>query len=397
MSPHPRVIHKRRATITALPLYYSGYLLKKHSKEKDFKKYYAELRGAILFLYTDETQDTYTEQLDLEQLKSMKLNSPYQRKMPTIFTLALLTEEVQLKMDSPDTGEEWRGYILTVVKREIPSQLQLLPGQILQLQEVLDQERRRHSSISGPPLPPRPAFMHSASPPASHPPAEDKPDYSTPDMPACFFNVTRQEAEDMLKANPEYGSIILRPSTLTNNYAMTIRHLTASGPVIKNYRVTSTNAGFVIELEEAVTVSTLNDVLEYFRQKTDFRLHPYMLSQPYDTRIEPSCTPKSINISSPTLKTVPQAQVKPMLQSKVKEECLPPPAKPAENDYVVPDDQMADKHLAKLVELETELRHVLKLRKGKTQTTSGDEELYQNENCEASVSSTAAWTKSAAV
>lgn len=34
MSLHPRVVHKRRATITDLPLYYSGQLLKKHSKEK---------------------------------------------------------------------------------------------------------------------------------------------------------------------------------------------------------------------------------------------------------------------------------------------------------------------------------------------------------------------------
>ncbi|XP_023272500.1 signal-transducing adaptor protein 1-like [Seriola lalandi dorsalis] len=116
MSVNPRVVHKRRATITALPLYYSGHLLKKHTEDKDFKSYYGELRGATLFLYTDDTQDTYTEKLDLEQLKSMELNSPYQRKTPTIFTLTLLSEEVQLKMDNPDTGEEWRGYILTVVK-----------------------------------------------------------------------------------------------------------------------------------------------------------------------------------------------------------------------------------------------------------------------------------------
>lgn len=34
MSAHPRVVHKRRETITALPLYYSGHLLKKNTKEK---------------------------------------------------------------------------------------------------------------------------------------------------------------------------------------------------------------------------------------------------------------------------------------------------------------------------------------------------------------------------
>lgn len=39
----------------------------------------------------------------------------------------------------------------------------------------------------------------------------------------CFFNVTRQEAEQMLESNPEHGSIIIRPSTLPNNYALTLR------------------------------------------------------------------------------------------------------------------------------------------------------------------------------
>lgn len=42
----------------------------------------------------------------------------------------------------------------------------------------------------------------------------------------CFFNVTRQEAEQMLRQNPEYGGIILRPSTLANNYALTLRQVT---------------------------------------------------------------------------------------------------------------------------------------------------------------------------
>lgn len=86
----------------------------------------------------------YTEKLNLEQLKSMELDSPYESKTPTIFTLTLHTQEVQLKvsfedssnkqkkrlmeseiqpkclrsvqMENCDTGEEWRGYILTVVK-----------------------------------------------------------------------------------------------------------------------------------------------------------------------------------------------------------------------------------------------------------------------------------------
>ncbi|XP_070693166.1 signal-transducing adaptor protein 1-like isoform X2 [Pempheris klunzingeri] len=338
MSAHPRVVHKRRATITALPLYYSGHLLKKHSSEKDFKNYYGELRAATLFLYKDDTQDTYIEKLELEELKSMELDCPYMKKAPTIFTLTLPTEEVQLKMDNPDTGEEWRGYILTVIKKEIPSNLQLLPGQMLLLQEVLAQERRRNAPTQRPALPPRPSFLLSASPSPSHPPAKGEPDPTAPEIPACFLNVTRQEAEQMLEANPEYGGIILRPSTLTNNYALTLRQVTPSGHVMKNFRVTPTKKGFVIELDTAVTVSTLNDVLQYFVEKTEYRLHPYLVSQPYDTRIDVPPAPKCISITSPTPKTIPKAQVAPMLRSQTKEELLPPPAKPVEGEYLCPDD-----------------------------------------------------------
>ncbi|XP_044061212.1 signal-transducing adaptor protein 1-like isoform X2 [Siniperca chuatsi] len=403
MSAHSRVVHKRRATITDLPLYYSGHLLKKKTKEKDFKKYYGELRGATLFLYENDTQDTYTEKLDLEQLKSMELDSPYQRKAPTIFTLTLQTEEVQLKMDNPDSGEEWRGYILTVIKKKIPSKLQLLPGQMLLLQEVLLQEKRRNPPTPLPPLPPRPSFLLSASSSPSPPPPNDDPDHSDPEIPACFFNVTRQEAERMLEANPECGGIILRPSTLANNYALTLRQLTPSGPVMKNYRVTSTNSGFVIELKTAVTVTSLNDVLKYFLEKTEYRLHPYMASQPYDTHIDVSPAPKCISITStftsPASKTVPKAKVAPMLRSQTKEEPLPPPTKPVEGEYVVPDDHSPDDHKLKLVQLDGELREVLKLRKEVIYTATDEEEVatYENPTAEKSCSSTAQWTKNAAM
>ncbi|KAM9833429.1 signal-transducing adaptor protein 1-like isoform X3 [Syngnathus typhle] len=277
MSVSSREVHKRRAHITALPLYYTGHLSKKHSYETDFKKNFAELRGDTLFLYKDDKQDTYTEKLNLLQLRSMKLASPYQRKIPTIFIIIMHTEEVHLKMDNPDIGEEWRAYIMTMVKKEIPSQLQLLPGQRLLLEDALAQEKIRISQVEKPPLPPRPAHLLGAS----VPPQKD----TRPEMLPCFFNVTRQEAENMLRQNPEFGDIILRPSAMANNYALTLRHVTAKGPVMKNYRLIYTKSGFIIQLETAVTVSSLQEVLEYFLEKTEYKLHPYTPGGIYETRI----------------------------------------------------------------------------------------------------------------
>ncbi|XP_069027442.1 signal-transducing adaptor protein 1-like [Embiotoca jacksoni] len=379
MSVQQRVVHKRRATITALPLYYSGHLLKKDTKEKDFKEYYAELRGAMLFLYKDDTQDTYIEKLDLEQVNSMELDSSLQRKTPTIFTLNLPTEKVQLKIENVDKGEEWRSYILTVVKKEIPSKLHLLPGQMLLLQEALTQEKRRNLP-SRPALPPRPSFLRPSVSAAGCPPK----------LPACFFNVSRQEAERMLEANPECGGIILRPSALANNYALTLRQLMPSGPVIKNYRVTTTNSGFVIELETAVTVPSLDDVLKYFLEKTEYRLQPYSESQPYDTRIEISPAPECISIASPTPKTVPKAQVAPMVRSQPVEEPPPPPATPEEGEYVFPDD--TDQ---KPVHLDSELQHIFQMRRQNLCSGCAEEEVptYENQTSAKSHCNAAQWTK----
>uniref|UniRef100_A0A3B3CLC7 SH2 domain-containing protein n=1 Tax=Oryzias melastigma TaxID=30732 RepID=A0A3B3CLC7_ORYME len=162
-------------------------------------------RGNSLFLYEDETQETYLEKLELSQLKSMQLESSYKKKEAAVFRLSLPKEELHLK--DADTGEEWRGYILTM--KEIPNKLDLLPGQKVKLEDALKQETKRVFPLSRPVLPPRPAFMQSES---------------LTDSPACFYDVTRKEAEQMLEENPENGGIILRPSTVPNNYALTLRH-----------------------------------------------------------------------------------------------------------------------------------------------------------------------------
>ncbi|XP_008418557.1 signal-transducing adaptor protein 1 isoform X2 [Poecilia reticulata] len=361
--PHPRVVHRRRETITALPLYHCGNLLKKNLKEKDFRNFYGELRGTTLFLYNSDTQDTYSERLDLGLVKSMDMESPYKKKVPTIFTLSLPLEEVQLKMDNADTGEEWRGFIMTLVNKEIPSDLQMLPGQKIKLEEMLTLEKKRNPQLERPALPPRPGFLQTKD---------------TPDMPACFFDVTRHEAEKLLSENPENGNIILRPSTLPKNYALTLRQKTDRGHVLKNYRVTSTSAGFVIELETPMTVRSLNDVLKYFLEKTEYRLRPYIVAQPYDTRIVMAPPPKCVNTPPPV---VPKAQVAPMQRFQAKDKRLPPVPKPDEGEYVLPEDPDMDDHMKKKAQVAGELEAILQKRRGNLYVESGKDEdsTYENE------------------
>ncbi|XP_041707737.1 signal-transducing adaptor protein 1 [Coregonus clupeaformis] len=309
MAATPRRVYKRRETITALPLYYSGQLQKKYTGEKDFKNFYGELRGSTIFLYRDEMHDTYSEKLDLQMLKSMAMDSSYQNNRSTIYTLTLSNEEVQLKVDNPNTGEEWRGFIMTVATKEIPSKLQLLPGQILRLEEVLSEEKKRQAPR--PPLPPTTDHIHPSS--------GDTYDDALSGIPPCFFPVSRQKAENMLKDNTKYGSIILRPSTDNTNYAITLRQDHPSGPVMKNYKVLSIDTGFVIELDAPVTVPSLEAVLDHFLKATEFRLHPYLVPQPYDTCID---LPPALHCFPP--KMVPQARVAPMIHTKSATGSTPP-------------------------------------------------------------------------
>ncbi|XP_029626801.1 signal-transducing adaptor protein 1 [Salmo trutta] len=342
MAASPVGVYKRRDTITALPLYYSGHLLKKYTGEKDFKKCYGELRGSTIFLYTDQMHDTYSEKLDLQMLKSMVMDAPYQKNRSTIYTLTLSNEEVQLKVDNPNTGEEWRGFIMTVATREIPSKLQLLPGQILRLEEVLSEEQKRQALCS-----PLPTTTYPIRPSSSSSSPGNTYDSTLSGIPPCFFPVSRQKAEKMLKENTEYGNIILRPSTDNTNYAITLRQDNPSGPVMKNYKVLSIDTGFIIELNSPVTVPSLAAVLDHFLMETEFRLEPFLVPQTYDTCIE--LPPEKSTLPS---KTVLRARVAPMIHTQSPAGDTPPsypipliPSKATEEGKEYQDaDDISDLH-----------------------------------------------------
>ncbi|KAL4640256.1 signal-transducing adaptor protein 1-like isoform X1 [Arapaima gigas] len=82
---------------------------------------------------------------------------------------------------SPDTGEEWRAYILTVAK-------------ILRLEEVVKIEQKRAYQILS-----DHNYVSTLG---------EKINRTPVDLPVCFYEVSRQGAEEMLENKPEYGNII---------------------------------------------------------------------------------------------------------------------------------------------------------------------------------------------
>lgn len=263
--PAPRRIFQERLKITALPLYFEGFLLVKRSEYQEYKHYWTELRGTTLFFYSDKKSPTYVDKLDLIDLTCLTDQNSTVKNCAK-FTLVLPKEEVQLKTENTESGEEWRGFILTVTELSVPQHVSLLPGQVIRLREVLERERKRRIETEQTP----------SSAVEKKEPTGDYADVLSP-MPACFYTVSRKEATEMLEKNPSLGNMILRPGSDSKSYSITIRQ-EIDMPRIKHYKVMSVGKNYTIELEKPVTLPNLFSVVDYFMKETRGNLRPFIYS-----------------------------------------------------------------------------------------------------------------------
>ncbi|XP_066430387.1 signal-transducing adaptor protein 1 isoform X2 [Eleutherodactylus coqui] len=270
--PAPRRIYQQRSKLTSLPLYYEGFLWIKRSRSKEIK-YWTELRGTKLFLYSDKKQEKSADSIDLQYLSSATDKYPNQKELPEVI-LKLRNEEVYIKTETAEDAEEWKGFILTVSQLSVPTSLTLLPGQIIRLKEVLENESSRRASESFEETIPSPCTPSPVLP-------------STYEDVMCFYNVTRQQASEMLIKDENFGNLILRPGADCKNYAVTIREPVenSSRPQVKHYKVLKTARGFTIELDRPVTVNSLKEVVNHFINETRGKLTPFIYDV-YDTHID---------------------------------------------------------------------------------------------------------------
>ncbi|PNI82590.1 STAP1 isoform 2 [Pan troglodytes] len=277
--PAPRRIFQERLKITALPLYFEGFLLIKRSGYREYEHYWTELRGTTLFFYTEKKSIIYVDKLDIVDLTCLTEQNSTEKNCAK-FTLVLPKEEVQLKTENTESGEEWRGFILTVTELSVPQNVSLLPGQVIKLHEVLEREKKRRIETE-----------QSTSVEKEKEPTEDYVDVLNP-MPACFYTVSRKEATEMLQKNPSLGNMILRPGSDSRNYSITIRQ-EIDIPRIKHYKVMSVGQNYTIELEKPVTLPNLFSVIDYFVKETRGNLRPFICSTDENTGQEPSMEGRS--------------------------------------------------------------------------------------------------------
>uniref|UniRef100_A0A8B9CCW5 Signal transducing adaptor family member 1 n=1 Tax=Anser brachyrhynchus TaxID=132585 RepID=A0A8B9CCW5_9AVES len=244
----PRRISQERQRITGLPLYFQGYLSVRHVKSQEFRVYWTELRGTVLFFYDD------------------KKLSDHENIALCLLQLFLHCHSLFSQADNCEYGKEWKGFILTVAKLSVPPDELLLPEQLRRMHEVLEKEKKRRIMLDDCSS----ASLNNESLPSKH-------DSSTVTaMPACFYAVSRKEATEMLEKNPSCGNLILRPGSDSKNYAITVRH-GLNVPCIKHYRVMSKETSYIIELERKVSLASLQDVINYFVTQTQGNLKPFVM------------------------------------------------------------------------------------------------------------------------
>ncbi|XP_077080283.1 signal-transducing adaptor protein 2b isoform X1 [Siphateles boraxobius] len=259
--------NRHRRVRSQLPTcYYEGFLEKKSIKDKMGRKLWTSLCGNSLFFYNNTKDSVYIEKLELSDLISVSDDCCRDRNLNAAgFTLHMKNEDIKMIAPSLEARELWKGYTLSVSKLSVPT-LNLLPGQIHMMKEIIDKETKRQRLLSAPP------------------PSQNTDPYIcfVPDMPHCYHNVNRVEAEILLERNSDKGNLLLRPGQDGTSFALTTRQ-DINKPVFKHYRVSRRpEGGFIIALETPITCATLHEVVAYLVEKAGGVLVPLLIEEHYE-------------------------------------------------------------------------------------------------------------------
>ncbi|XP_041086479.1 signal-transducing adaptor protein 2-like [Polyodon spathula] len=254
------------------PSYYEGFIEKKGPKEKEHKRYWTSLIGDTLFFFNSSRDTSYVEKLCLSGFLSLTDDNSRDKNLEAgRLTLKMRDGEFRLTVPSLEARELWKGFIYTVVDLAVPHSLTLLPGQIHQLQEVLSEEKNRRRKQE-----------ERAAPPADSPANCTEQEA---ELPRCFNKVSRTEAESLLEKYPDCGNLLLRPGRDGQSYAVSTRQELNGSSVMKHYRVGRQGPGYLIEVENPISCSSLSDVVSCFIEKTDRTLVPFILQEDYEHSI----------------------------------------------------------------------------------------------------------------
>ncbi|XP_010965026.2 signal-transducing adaptor protein 2 isoform X3 [Camelus ferus] len=190
--------------------YYESFLEKKGPRDRDYKKFWAGLQGLTLYFYNSNRDS---------------------------------------QVESVESREMWKGFIVTVVELRVPFNLTLLPGHLYMMTEALAKEEARRAL----------------------------------EMPSCFLKVSRLEAQLLLERYPECGNLLLRPSgDGSGGVSVTTRQALNGTPVVRHYKVKCEGPKYVIDVEQPFSCASLDAVVNYFVSHTKQALVPFLLDEDYE-------------------------------------------------------------------------------------------------------------------
>ncbi|KAK5601941.1 hypothetical protein CRENBAI_018891 [Crenichthys baileyi] len=246
-------------------LYYEGYLEKRSFKDKTSRKLWTCLCGNTLFFFNEKRDNDYIEKLDLYGLISVTDDSSPDPNLDAArFNVQMTNGNIKFTAPSPESRELWKGFIYSVAELQVPSSLNLLPGQFHILKETVQKEKER---LSNP--------LTEQSPPTT----------VRTDMPACYYNVPRLEAELLLEREASKGNLLLRDGKDGRSFAITTKQ-DLDGSIFRHYRIlTKPQGGFYIDVDKPVHFDTLHDLVNYMVEKTEGSLTPLIIEGQYDKNI----------------------------------------------------------------------------------------------------------------
>ncbi|XP_039908857.1 signal-transducing adaptor protein 1-like isoform X1 [Simochromis diagramma] len=249
--------------------YYEGYMEKRSFNDETSQKLWTALCGNTLFFFNDKKDCDYIEKLDLSGFISVTDETRQDRNLDAArFNLRLKGGNIKFTVPNAEVREFWKGYIQAVAELAVPTSLNLLPGQLHMLKEAVQKEKERKQN----------------SPPSAE---TSCPSYVTlqADMPACYHNVSRLEAELLLDREVKRGNLLLRPGSDGSSFAVSTRQ-DLDSPLVKHYRVIRKHdGGFIIDVEPKVTCDTLHDMISYLVTSTDGVLIPLIIEEPYEKKL----------------------------------------------------------------------------------------------------------------
>ncbi|XP_061894705.1 signal-transducing adaptor protein 1-like [Entelurus aequoreus] len=252
MMSNPQVRNMRK-----LPhCYHEGYLEKRSFKNEKSHKLWTCLCGSTLFFFKDKRDTEYLEKLDLRG--SVVITDNAVDCTMDAASLNLKTKDITIGLSAPnaEARELWKGFIQSVVELSVSSSLNLLPGLMLRLEDVVEKEKKRLKHV---PVPVDPVV----------------------EMPNCFHPVSRLEAELLLEREASKGNLLLRPNRDGHAFVISIREK-LKGPIYKHYSLSRKhNGSFTIDLKDPVTCASLPDIIKYFMDVTKGSLTPLSRDDKY--------------------------------------------------------------------------------------------------------------------